>query len=109
MIAHAELISRVLKGDNEYFFLYKKKYKWSIANREDGISLWYYPGQESLESLRDVVDVADWRGIDMIRYTPEEIGTKEARASFAELFTLVKEKYYGINEVLDDIISDDDI
>ena len=44
----------------------------------------------------------------MVTYKDTEIGTKEAKASFAELHTLIKERVYGVNDVLDDIISDAD-
>lgn len=109
MIAHQDLISNVLKGDKEYFFLYKDKYKWSIVQREDETFLWYYPGTLSLEDLCDIEESGSWDGIDMVKYTDREIGTKEAIASFAELFTIIKEKVFGLDKVLDDIISDDDI
>lgn len=109
MIAHDDLISNVLKGDHEYFFLYKNKYKWSIAQRDGEVSLWYYPGSQNLEALREYEQMGDWEGVDMVRYTDREIGTKEAIASFSELFILIKEKLYRIDDVLNDIISDDEL
>lgn len=109
MIAHKELISNVLRGDGEYFFLYKGKYKWSIAKRDNENYLWYYPGPERLEMLCRLEEAEDWENIDMVKYSDREIGTKEAVASFSELFTVVKEKLYRVDDVLDDIISDDDI
>jgi len=45
----------------------------------------------------------------MVVYKDSEIGTREARASFTELYSLLTEKVYGVDEVLDDIIADDDI
>jgi len=42
----------------------------------------------------------------MVKYSDTEVGTKEAKSSFAELYTIVKERLYGVNDVLDDIISD---
>jgi hypothetical protein len=108
MIAHSELISDVMQGDDEYFFVYKNKYKWSMAQRDSEIFLWYYPGSESLQQLSQAEAIGDWEDINMVKYTDKEIGTKEATASFQELFLIVKEKVFRVDEVLDDIISDDD-
>lgn len=110
MIANAGLITNVLKGDSELFFLYKYKYKWSMCRRDDGYHLWFYPGGEALEELASL-DGGDWgfENVAMVHYHDVEIGTKEAKASFAELHTILSEKVYGIDEVLDDIISDEDI
>lgn len=108
MISNPEFVSNVIPGDNEFFFLYKNKYKWSIARRNgDEHFLWFYPGGESLETLA-AHDGSDWEGTPMVIYRDSEIGTKEAKASFSELYTLIKERAYGVNEVLDDIISDFD-
>lgn len=107
MISNPHLISNVLQNDGEHFFLYKQKYKWSIRKGESGVNLFFYPTSLDLEILRNFDD-EDWmRFSEMIVYRDADIGTKEAKSSFQELFTLVKEKIYGIDEVLDDIISDD--
>lgn len=106
MISNPDLISNVIPNEKEFFFLYKNKYKWSITRNDNNVHvLWYYPGAESLESLAST-DGPEWEFIPMITYRDNEIGTKEAKASFAELYTLIKERAYGVNEVLDDIISD---
>lgn len=107
MITNKEYISDVLKCSDEYFFLYKKKYKWSMVLRDDGYHLWFYPGTDSLEYLVAMAN-GNWNNeIPLIHYSDAEIGTKEAKASFAELYTILSEKLYGIDEVLDEIISDD--
>ncbi|MFL9976056.1 hypothetical protein [Paraburkholderia graminis] len=107
MIANKELISDVVRGDAETFFRYKNKYTWSISKRDDGYTLWLYPGKQSIDELLDAEASSDWRGVEMVVYKDSEIGTKEAKASFSELYTVVKEKLYGVDRVLDDIISDD--
>ncbi|MBR8507385.1 hypothetical protein SAMN05443026_5852 [Burkholderia orbicola] len=109
MVFNRNLITNVVKGESEYFFLYKNKYKWSIAQREDETYLWYYPGSITLEALSRCEQSGDWESVDMVKYSDREIGTKEAIASFSELFVVVKEKLYRIDDVLDDIISDDGI
>lgn len=106
MISNKQLIKDVLLGDREVFFRYRNKYKWSIRQTEDGeYILWHYPGGGDLEELAAYID-DDWEGVPMVSYKTSEIGTKEAEASFAELYQIVKERAYGMDEILDDIISD---
>ena len=105
MISNPDKIEKVIQGESEFFFLYKEKYKWSMSQREDGHILWFYPGNEPIEQLASH-DGQGWEGVSMVTYKDLEIGTKEAKASFAELHSLLKERVYGVNKVLDDIISD---
>lgn len=105
MITNADWITPVIKNGDEIFFVYRGKFKWSISKRDGEHLLWYYPGDESIESLSSY-DGHDWVDTPMVTYRDSEIGTREAKASFAELYTLVKERLYGVNNVLDDIISD---
>ena len=110
MIANPNLITEVIKGEreDEIFFLYKGKYKWSMAQRDQECYLWFYPGNEALAQLASY-EGHDWeQGVAMVTYTDAEIGTKEAKASFSELYNLIKEKVFGVNDALDDIISDAD-
>lgn len=105
MISNNNLISDVIRGESEIFFLYKGKYKWSMAKRDDTYYLWYYPGEQSIESLAQ----EEWHlGMPMVTYNDADIGTKEARASFADLFMVLEEKVYGVDAVLEDIIGDDE-
>lgn len=108
MISNPSMISKVTpSGDaSEIFFVYKGKYKWSIADRDGMFILFFYPGKESLETL---AEQQDWQGTAMVRYNAEELGTREARSSFAELHRLLSEKLHGVDVVLEDIINDDDI
>lgn len=107
MISNPKKITKVFKEGDEYFFLYKNKYSWSMkrGNRDEHI-LWFYPGIENIQDFAQYVG-NDWERVDMVTYRDTEIGTKEAQASFAELFTLLNECVFGVNEVLDDIIGDD--
>lgn len=107
MIANDSLISNVQQSQGEIFFLYKGLYKWSMVKRNDGHHLWYYPGLEDLNHLAAMTnDGWGFADIPMVHYHDAEIGTKEAKASFAELYTLLSEKVYGIDDVLKDIIGD---
>lgn len=106
MITNKHMISDVLQGSREIFFLYKNKYKWSIRKDDSNeYFLWYYPGRTDLEELSHYDD-EDWEGVPMVSYKTSEIGTKEAVASFSELYSILKERIHGMNDVLDDIISD---
>ncbi len=109
MIANPKLIGEVSGGhDGELFFKYMEKYLWSMrVNDETGYFLYFYPGKLTISQLV-AMDPSDWVDFDnMVVYRADEIGTKEARASFAELYTLLNEKRFGINEALDDIIDSD--
>lgn len=104
MIENKEKITSVVKRDNELFFLYKGKYVWGIISN-DGHFLYYYPGATDplhLANLRD----SEWEDVQLVSYSSKSIGTREAAASFAELYGIVAEKAFGIDVVLDDIIDD---
>ena len=105
MISNKEQITQASQGSQEFFFLYKNKYKWSIRRDSGGdYILWYYPGTESILDLAQLHD-QDWENVPMVAYKTKDIGTKEAHSSFAELYGIVKERIYGMNDVLDDIIA----
>jgi hypothetical protein len=107
MITNSRDISNVIKSANEIFFLYNKKYKWSMASRDGHYHLWFYPGGETLEDLAYRSEFDNFESISVVHYVDSDIGTKEAKASFADLYVILSEKIYGIDEVLDDIISGD--
>jgi len=107
MVSNPELITNVINANRETFFLYKGKYRWSIRRDDDGdYLLWYYPGSGMVEDLASIDDSDDWRDVPMVVYKTAELGTREAIASFADLYSMVKEKAYGMDDVLKDIISD---
>jgi hypothetical protein len=111
MIAHHELITNVIRGEHgsELFFLYKKKYKWSIVRSASGdaFSLHYYPARQELEELA-ALEPYEWEDFaDMVSYKTRDIPGREALQSFEELYGIVSELAFGIGAVLDDIIGDD--
>jgi hypothetical protein len=110
MVLSQEKIKPVLLGiSGEYFFMYDGKYKWSMKKDSDGeVWLWYYPGALTLEQLSGI-DGDEWDRVSMVIYRTSEIPGREAMQSFNELFSILKEKVYGMDEVLKDIIGDDDI
>lgn len=102
MISDSDKIGLVIKGssDNEYFFIFDKQYKWSLFFDSEDYYLKYFPGNSSLESIANNSDA-----YNSVLYSTSKINTKEARESFNELYTIVQEKLYGVDKVLDDIIS----
>lgn len=107
MIANPLKITNVIINGDEVFFLYKNKYKWSLTETDQGeYMLFYYPGNQSIETLASMSEYQWDDSVPMIRYSSETIGTKEAMATFKDLYTLVKGKAFGIDEALDDIIGD---
>jgi hypothetical protein len=109
MVANPQKITNVLgRPEGEIFFLYKEKYKWSMDKRDADYWLWFYPGKQALQALARYEN-EEWEDVPMVTYKASEIGTREAKASFADLYTLLTEKLHGIHEVLDDIIKDENV
>lgn len=106
MIANPDKIQSVIANKQEYFFIYKDKYKWSILkNDHDDYLLFYYPDNISLEQIVNTSE-HNWQSLNLVKYTLSDLRTREAAESFSELYTLVSEKAYGIDEVFKDIIAD---
>lgn len=106
MISNSNLITDVIKNGEELFFLYKGKYKWSITKRDtEEYYLFYYPLDLHISEIAQL-DSSDWQDTPMVSYSSTDIGTREAIASFSELYNIIKERVFGVNQVLDDIISD---
>jgi len=108
MIANKEKITDVKQIGTELYFLYDKKYRWSIMrdNDTDDYFLYFYQTNLSIEELAVSCQEPDFR-VDLVCYKAREIGTKEAFSTFRDLFQILKEKVLGVDEVLDDIIGDD--
>ena len=109
MISSRRLITSVIPryagNGNETFFIFDDKYKWSIIKSENDYAVFYYPGNQSLEELASMSDY-DWQEFsEMVRYSSKDLGAKEVRDSFEELHRIVQERKFGIEDVLDDIIS----
>jgi hypothetical protein len=94
----------------EIYFIYDKKYKWSIVkyDESDDFHLYYYTGDQSIDDLMSISSES-WSLFDeYVQYRAREIGTREAYNTFSELYRTLKEKVTGVGEVLDDIIKSDD-
>jgi hypothetical protein len=111
MLSHPDKISTVQASEavpGEIFFLYNNKFKWSIKSLDDGhYGLWFYPEDIGMQQLVNF-DQVQWSEYNnFVYYSDEQIGTRESRDTFAELYSTVREKLYGVDKVLDEIIEDD--
>jgi hypothetical protein len=112
MISNSNKISNVIskESENEYFFLYDKKHKWSVRLIEDsGYFIYYYRGERALNEIADFSG-DDWKNFaeNYITYSSKELKTTESLESMQELYRIVKEKSLGMDDVLSDIIDSDD-
>lgn len=109
MILNQSKISNCIEGttDDELYFLYDGKYKWSIMEHEGSYYLNYYPGQFPLEEIAALRTDA-WNDLPRVSYHSDDVGGKEALETFKELNSIVKERLYNMDGVLDDIISSDE-
>lgn len=108
MISNSNKISQVSLLGKECFFLYDHKHKWSISRSDDDVYyLHYYPGNETIDQLASMEEI-EWVNYNkLITYSSKEIKTREAYESMQELYRLIKEKSFGIDEAFDDIINSD--
>ena len=107
MVSNPDKIGKETRGTSskEIFFTYMSKHNWSMYLREEkGYALHYYPGDETIE---DLASISTWEDVSMITYTSSELGTREAFESMRDLHTILTEKLYGLNKVLDEIIDSD--
>ncbi|WP_025630480.1 hypothetical protein [Vibrio parahaemolyticus] len=108
MISNSEAITSVIQGEmeSEYFFIYDRKHSWSMhENSDQKLFLHYYPGGQDIVALSKIPDFA-WHeeNIKMVTYTSEVLGTKEAKDSMKELYAILEEKAYGMDDILEEII-----
>ncbi|MEI8572000.1 hypothetical protein U737_21635 [Methylomonas sp. LW13] len=111
MIANAEKISTVIPSNENkefFYFLYGKKYTWGIYKDGGAIVLLYFPNNESPDYLAALASY-DFSDVSVMRYSSLSIGSQEAEETFRDLYTIIQEKAFGIDKVLDEIIGDFDI
>ena len=106
MVSNSSKISNVLKNDKEYFFLYNKKYKWSISkNVEEDYYLHFYPTDTMTIEELSVFD--NWSAFNQfVTYSTKDIKTQEAIETFRELYQIVSDKIYGLDDIFDEIINE---
>ena len=106
MISNSNKISNVLKNNKEYFFLYNKKYKWSISKSEDeDYFLHFYPIDTM--TIEELSVLNDWTYFNQfVTYTTKDIKTLESVETFRELYQIVSDKIFGLDEIFDEIINE---
>ena len=106
MITNEKDISNVIENNEEYYFLYNQSHKWSIRKKpeddEDGYSIHYYPDKD--DTLEGLASTKDWLSKKYVTYKSQDIKTREADETFRELYQLVSNKIYGIDDIFNEII-----
>jgi hypothetical protein len=107
MISNKDKISNVIRVDNEFYFLYDKKYKWSeIKTNSDDYIVHFYPMDNI--GVEDISEQRDWGNYqDFVTYSTIDLKTREARETFTELYQVLADKLYGIDDIFDNIIRED--
>lgn len=105
MIQNPDKITNIRRKKDEYYFLYNEKYKWSIIKSGSVYYLHYYPFKITIEEISEIEEF-EWESYDYVSYNTKELKSREAEESFLELYQILKEKIYNMDEVLDEIIKD---
>lgn len=109
MILNPSKISNVSVVDEEYFFMYDGKYKWSIKHYVSDYLLYFFPEDETIDNLVKYIESKPSEYPDYVFYNSDDLKTREAAESFGELYLIVKEKLYGLDKILDDIIEAEEL
>jgi len=110
MIENSEKISNIEKKGQFFFFSYRgyiwKIYEWASDYPESnqGFSLAYYPKVKSVSELTAIGDFETSDKEESVVYSTSDFKAREEYESFAELYSTIREKYYGVDKVFDDII-----
>jgi len=106
MVAFPNKITEVSPASEgeEIFFRYDNKSVWSIINSGEEIALYCYP---KATSAAEVARVSNFKGMPLVRYSTETLNTREARATFRDLYNTLREKVYGMDVILEDILSEE--
>ncbi len=108
MITNQDRISTVKREKDEYYFLYKEIYLWSIEynEEENSYSLFFYPGQNDSQIVIQQLEELGFSGVNYVSYGTKSLSTTEAFNSFRDLYTKVREKLFNVNKYLDEIIGE---
>ncbi len=104
MIQNSDQISGISASNNEYFFEYKG-YIWGILKSKEDYILVYYPDISTVMDAMNLTKYSD--DVASINYNSDAFKNQEDIESFRDLYSTVKEKVYGVDKVLDDIIEND--
>lgn len=106
IISQKEKISNVIRDDDTFYFFYDTKYKWSVSLFNNNYLVRFYP-KDDVE-LSEIPNQLIWENYkDFVTYSSDELKTREAHETFAELYQVVANKLYGIDDIFDSIIDED--
>ena len=111
MLNNPSKITNVQKGHDLIFFNYIHEQLWGISKQDnDQIILSIYPQKDLPIAVKDLVnmDDLDWKLTPpiSIAYSSESLKESDALESFTELYRVMIEKLYGIDDIFDEIIQD---
>lgn len=116
MIENVKKITDVadMNTKDSFVFLYDDKFVWGIrafANNEYVLTV--YPGYRNINDLlRDFKSSSFQSGatfekeaIQSVEYSSRKINTKEGYDTFSELYHIIREKRYNVDQILEEIIT----
>lgn len=102
MIENQNVITNViLDEEDNYFFSYNSSV-WSIVKANNLVTLTLYV-QNNLE-VTTLADDINRDEINQVSYISDDFES-DNKEKLTKLYTIVKERVYGVNELLDQIIS----
>jgi hypothetical protein len=111
IISNQDKISSVIRSNSggnssEFFFLYDNKYKWSIVqNSEGNYYVHLYPTTDESLAFLASLDGNSWKSVVFVTYSTEDLKTPEAIETFRELYQIVSDKLFGVEEIFNAIIA----
>ncbi len=106
---HPALLHDITKSSNEYYFRYKG-HTMSLLQRSTsqeqcgGYTLFVYPAPpKDLKAFAAYLEQGDTEDIKMAAFHSKEIGDE----AFGKLFQIVGSKYLNIDDIFNDILSDE--
>jgi hypothetical protein len=113
MITNKEKISNIILDEKEIFFLYDNKYIWSIEkineNWSDQYVVNFFPKDRNSIVQEDIEDIVHKKRFgtlsNIATYSTVELKAVEAFESFKDLYQILLDKLYGIDEMFDDILT----
>ncbi|QXU39997.1 hypothetical protein [Pedobacter sp. D749] len=105
MALSSDKISDIIyKFKTEFYFVYDKKYNWSISKDEnDHYFLHLYHKNDM--TIQELSEYTSWETYTFKSYVSSDYDSHEIE-SFAYLYNIIEEKESGIDHILNDILSD---
>jgi len=117
MLSNPNRISSVINVDSYWFFLYGNKYAWCIQNvgeEDKNRYRLFFIKVENEFAVNDLkqFEIVSRQDIDSLVkngealvYDSNEVDSKEILYNFGLLYSVVKEKSFGIDKIFDEILA----